>query len=208
VRPPSWLLAGEQDVDDVVSTLALAFADDPLWGRWALPGMKDRVAALTRHWRPFVRAGLAYDGVVLSPGRQAVAIWIPPGVAELDELEEAALTSATEDSFGPAAPLLFELYDRFAQARPKAPEHWCLSLLGTRSAYRGQGWGMRLVTDFLTKVDAENMPAYLESTNPANLARYGRAGFTAIGTFSAPDRPGVATPTVTTMWRPAAPSTH
>jgi len=199
-----WRLARTGDADDVVATLGAAFADDPLWGLWALPDSTDRVSVLTRHWRPFVRAALSYDGVIIAAGGQAVAVWVPPGVPELDEAEEAALTAATEEIFGPAAPLLFELYERFAQARPQRPEHWCLSLLGTHRDHLGHGWGMRLVDDFLATVDADNMPAYLESTNPANLARYGRAGFAPVGAFTAPDRPGVSTPEVTTMWRPPA----
>ena len=188
----------------MVATLGAAFADDPLWGQWALPDSTDRVRALTRHWRPFVRAALSYDGVVMATGGQAVAVWIPPGVPELDQEQEAALTSATEEIFGSAAPLLFDLYDRFSQARPEHPEHWCLSLLASHRDHLGQGWGMRLVTDFLATVDADRMPAYLESTNPANLARYGRVGFAPVGTFTPPDRPGAATPTVITMWRPPA----
>jgi hypothetical protein len=63
---------------------------------------------------------------------------------------------------------------------------------------------MRLVEDFLVQVDLQHQPAYLESTNPANLARYRRAGFQRHGIFSPPDRPGVLTPAVTTMWRPPA----
>jgi len=199
-----WRLAQTSDVDHVVATLAVSFADDPLWGEWAFPGPADRVPALSRHWAVFVRAGLKYDGVILSPGGEAVAVWIPPGVPEMDADDEALLASSTESVFGAAAPLAFDLYDRFAQARPTSPEHWCLSLLATSPDHRGGGLGMRLVEDFLVRVDLQHQPAYLESTNPANLARYRRAGFQRHGSFSPPDRPGVSTPAVTTMWRPPA----
>jgi hypothetical protein len=43
------------------------------------------------------------------------------------------------------------------------------------------------------------MPAYLESSNPANLDRYRRLGFVERGEFSLP----ADGPTVTTMWRTA-----
>jgi RimJ/RimL family protein N-acetyltransferase len=43
------------------------------------------------------------------------------------------------------------------------------------------------------------MPAYLESTNPANNARYERVGFEPTGTFEG-YTPGSL---VTTIWRPA-----
>jgi hypothetical protein len=42
------------------------------------------------------------------------------------------------------------------------------------------------------------MPAYLESTNPANLSRYEALGFARIGEFG-PD----GGPLITTMWREA-----
>jgi hypothetical protein len=44
------------------------------------------------------------------------------------------------------------------------------------------------------------VPAYLESTNPANDHRYERAGFRSVGGFTAvlDDAP------VTAFWRPAA----
>jgi hypothetical protein len=43
------------------------------------------------------------------------------------------------------------------------------------------------------------MPAYLESTNPANLPRYERLGFVRVGAFTLPG----GGPTVDTMWRAA-----
>jgi GNAT superfamily N-acetyltransferase len=201
VSVDGWRLARASDVDLVLAVLGDAFADDPLWGVWALPdiaGTAGRATALRAHWAPFVQAGMKYDGVIISPDGAAVAVWIPPGVPEMDEADEAALTASTEALFGDRAPLLFELYEMFAHARPAEPANWCLSLLATAPDYRGKGLGMQLVEDFLVRMDAEGAPAYLESTNPGNLARYGRAGFARLGEFTAPGGP-----TVTTMWRAA-----
>jgi len=65
--------------------------------------------------------------------------------------------------------------------------------------HRGHGHGMRLLAETLERIDAEGHPAYLESTNPANNARYEGVGFEARGSFEG-YTPGSA---VTTMWRPA-----
>ena len=46
---------------------------------------------------------------------------------------------------------------------------------------------------------AEHAPAYLESSNPANNARYEGVGFEVVGEFSAPNNG----PVVTTIWRTA-----
>ena len=51
----------------------------------------------------------------------------------------------------------------------------------------------------LELIDAEHMPAYLESSNPANNPRYASVGFEPHGEFSYPG----GGPVVTTMWRPA-----
>jgi hypothetical protein len=48
-------------------------------------------------------------------------------------------------------------------------------------------------------MDAEGIPAFLESSNPGNNARYERLGFRQVGEFTTPD--GVRT--VATMWRDA-----
>jgi hypothetical protein len=56
---------------------------------------------------------------------------------------------------------------------------------------------MRLLAESLEHVDATGMPAYLESTNPSNDARYARVGFEPYGRI---DLDGG--PSCTTMWRP------
>ena len=56
---------------------------------------------------------------------------------------------------------------------------------------------MTLLAANLAQIDDEGMPAYLESSNPANDHRYERLGFRRIGQFTLPDDG----PVVTTMWR-------
>jgi GNAT superfamily N-acetyltransferase len=75
--------------------------------------------------------------------------------------------------------------------------HFYLSLLGTDPAHRGKGLGMALLAENLALIDAEGMPAYLESSNPVNNRRYESVGFVAVGELSTPDDAHV----VTTMWR-------
>jgi ribosomal protein S18 acetylase RimI-like enzyme len=89
--------------------------------------------------------------------------------------------------------------ERFAAARPSVREHYYLSLFGTRPDCRGRGIGMALLATDLARIDAERMPAYLESTNPANLERYRSIGFVDHGEITLPDDG----PVVTTMWRDA-----
>jgi hypothetical protein len=56
---------------------------------------------------------------------------------------------------------------------------------------------MELLRANLATIDSEGMPAYLESSNPANDARYESLGFEPRSAFSTPD----GEHSVTTMWR-------
>jgi hypothetical protein len=58
---------------------------------------------------------------------------------------------------------------------------------------------MALLAENLGRIDEEHMPAYLESSNPANNHRYQRHGFAIIGEFYPP----TGTTPITTMWRDA-----
>ena len=98
------------------------------------------------------------------------------------------------------ADVILETLDRFDANHPRDVPHFYLSLLGTASAQRGQGLGMALLGEDLSRIDEDHMPAYLESSNPANLGRYERVGFRPVGEFPLPEGNVV----VTTMWRPPA----
>ena len=56
---------------------------------------------------------------------------------------------------------------------------------------------MTLLQETLALIDAEAMPAYLESTNPSNNHSYERVGFRRTGAYSLPDDG----PQVDMMWR-------
>ena len=89
------------------------------------------------------------------------------------------------------------MLNRFEASHPSDEPHYYLSLLGTRPERRGEGLGVALLADNLRRTDAEGMPAFLESSNPANNVRYERLGFRQVGEFTTPD----GARTVATMWR-------
>ena len=67
--------------------------------------------------------------------------------------------------------------ERMEARHPRDPSHWYLFILGTEPAAQGQGLGSALLAQGLARVDADEMPAYLESSSERNLALYGRHGF-------------------------------
>ena len=136
----------------------------------------------------------AHDG----RGRSCVGL-DSPGATEIAEEAEAAVEPLLVDLVGPRAAEVMELLERFDAARPKGEPHFYLSLLGTDPAHAGRGLGMALLAENLERIDQEGVPAYLESSNPANNHRYERHGFAKVGEFFPP---GSDIP-VTTMWRDA-----
>jgi GNAT superfamily N-acetyltransferase len=155
---------------------------------------------MSAFWRLLVTSALRYPWTLVTEQVESAAVWIPPGGIELTDAEHDGLEPFLTDLTGPAVTeRILVLFDQFDAARPSEP-HFYLSLLATHNDHRGSGLGMGLLQENLARVDAEGLPAYLESCNPVNDKRYASVGF-------AP-RDEIRTPSghvVTTMWRPARP---
>lgn len=188
--------ATRADLTTVSETISLAFHDDPTWG-WAFPDASRRQEQYAKLWGFMIAGALRYPWVLMTEACEAAAVWIPPGGTEIAEADEARLAPLVEDLVGERAVAVMELFARFEAAHPPDPPHYYLSLLGTHPSHVGKGIGMALLAENLGRIDREQMPAYLESSNPANNHRYQRHGFEAIGEFFPP---GSDTP-VTSMWR-------
>jgi GNAT superfamily N-acetyltransferase len=81
------------------------------------------------------------------------------------------------------------------EMHPDEP-HWYLPLIGTDPLHQGQGYGARLMSKTLSLCDQQQLPAYLEATNPRTIPFYQRFGFE----VKAQIRCGEC-PLITTMWR-------
>lgn len=188
----------EADLAAVTATISLAFHDDPTWG-WAFPDPSRRQAQYAVFWKFLIRSAMRYSCVYMTAGCEAASVWIPPEGVELTEDEEMQVEDLLAELVGPRAGAVIELFALFDAAHPKDEPHYYLSLLGTNPAHAGRGLGMALLAENLRRIDLEHVPAYLESSNPANNHRYERHGFARIGEFYPP---GSEIP-VTTMWREA-----
>jgi GNAT superfamily N-acetyltransferase len=185
-------VAGQSDLAVLTQTLWRAFGDDPLW-RWAFPDHHGLFAV----WRLFITGALRYPWVFMVGEGEAASVWIPPSGTELTPQEEERVEPLLGELLGRRAAEVLELFERFEASHPKDPPHFYLSLLGTHPDRRGRGLGMGLLAENLERIDAQGMPAYLESSNPDNDRRYERFGFERIGEFSTPDGARV----VGKMWR-------
>ena len=192
-------VAAAQDLDAVVEIMTFAFAEDPVWGR-SLRKPGGQPEEMADFWRLWIQGALRYPWVWLWNEGEAASLWIPPGGTEMsgDQEEEFARLATSRLGYGGAA-ALSDVMAAFDANHSHDEPHYYLSLLATHPAHRGRGAGMALLSDNLARVDAEGMPSYLESSNPANDHRYARLGFEPVGIFQLPEDG----PIVTTMWRAA-----
>ncbi len=195
VRP-----AGPDDLSAVATTLAGAFDADPAW-TWVFPDPVRRPTQLRTLWLLLLEGAVDHGWIWTTPDAGAATLWIPPGKPELTPAQEARVADVFEELLGPDVWRSTLVGEAFEAAHPATPEHYYLSLFGTRPDLRGRGLGMALLADNLAHIDAEGVPAYLESTNPANLDRYRSVGFVDHGSFALGDDG----PVVTTMWREPRP---
>jgi ribosomal protein S18 acetylase RimI-like enzyme len=174
-------VAERADLGRIGEVLARAFEHDPLWG-WAFEdsSRERKLASLAEVFGFFAGAALEFGWVRVTDGVEAVALWIPPGSPEMSPADEERLPAVIAAACEPApAARVGELLDAFERNHPHDPEHFYLSLLATHPDHAGDGFGVGLVADNLAEMDAADppAPAFLESSNPRNLARYERLGF-------------------------------
>ena len=85
---------------------------------------------------------------------------------------------------------LFAMFEQMGQYHPEGP-HWYLPMIGVDPARQGRGYGSALLACSLALCDRDQVPAYLESTNPRNIPLYKRHGFEQVGTIQVGSSPPV-----------------
>jgi Acetyltransferase (GNAT) family len=189
--------AETDDVPAVAACLTSAFYDDPVWGLWTFPDELSRAERLYELMRFWALAAVRHPWVQMTKNAEAVAVWLPPGEPEMTTREESLFASLLINLLGSRADDVRALCERFDEQHPEEP-HYYLSLWATHRSHAGRGLGTSLIRENLARVDAERMPVYLESTNPANLPRYRALGFCTQAELAPLDGP-----VITTMWREA-----
>ena len=163
IRTGTW-----DDETNVGALMALAFAADP-FVRWILPDPHEYVAESLKH--AGVTTAPAFDkGTVYIIGdAYGAAVWVAPDA-------KFQRNDAPAEGGADMPEELGELVRKSGAYRPKEP-HWYLAYIAVDPAHRGKGLGTALMNHSLDICDRDHMPAYLESTNAANLSIYKRHGF-------------------------------
>ena len=187
----------------MAATLSDAFAVDPMMD-WMLRDDERREAVRHGLFRMLVREeGFPLGRIDRPAGGGAAAIWMPfewlgptPFLTELRGLP--AMLAAT----GLARfPRLGAIRRDMAAHHPKEPRHAYLWFLGVAPAAQGRGVGSALLRAAGARLDAEHLPAYLETATARNVALYQRHGFKVISEH----RARADAPTMWSMWREPAP---
>ena len=168
-------IGGWEDEQRLGALLSVSFTDDP-FARWLMPNALDFLRDSKRHLRRAYSAAFQEGTVFVIGDFAGAALWLPPG-AKADRSEEIEQAESGLLAEKPVFPRDFpELISRSGAYRPAEP-HWYLGLIAVDPAHRGRGVGTKLMEHCLAIVDRDRMPAYLESTNSANLSLYRRFGF-------------------------------
>jgi ribosomal protein S18 acetylase RimI-like enzyme len=167
-----------------VGIITLAFGTDPV-ARWMYPEPNDYLEHFPRFVRAFAGRSFEKGTAYLARETSGAALWLPPNVEpEEDPLIELFWSSTSER----VQKDLFPMFEQMATFHPKEP-HWYLPMIGVEPSKQGHGVGSALMQHSLSNCDADELPAYLESSNPRNIPLYERFGFELIGVISSGDAP-------------------
>lgn len=167
IRTATWA-----DEKKIAALVGLAFAADPVV-RWLLPEPYDYLKSNQNYVR--LSSGPAFDNnsAFIIGSMCGAAIWLPPGI----EVDSSPLAEFNKQTIDPV--VLDDHVETKRKCRTYRPvePHWHLTLIAVDPVQRGRGYGAALMSHALKIIDRDKRPAYLESTNAANLSLYKRLGF-------------------------------
>ena len=170
-----------------MSTFVAAFTTDPAL-RFFFPDDTTYPELAARFAGYLFDKRVARGSAYVIDGGSAVSMWDAPGGSGIDASQAAGAAIPALDLPADATARLAAYDDAVHELIPSSP-HWYLGVLATHPACAGRGWGLSVMRAGLDRAAKDGLPAFLETTNPANVAWYGRAGWEIFGTATG-RRPG------------------
>ena len=177
-------ISNRSEAGQVLSGLTLGFAADP-FVRWLFPEPDAFLANFPRVIDLFGGRAFEHGTAYRNENFTAAALWLPPGV---HPDEEGLVTCFKETVAAEKLDGLLAVFEQMGRYHPNDP-CWHLAFIAVDPARQGKGLGSALLEESLQQCERDGRPAYLESTNPANLSLYGRHGFEQIGLIEAEGAP-------------------
>ena len=176
--------AQQGERDDAISTLVLAFADDPTT-RWLYPEPGHYLERMPDLVEAYGGRAFTEGTALVTEGCTGAALWLAPGV----EPDPAAIEGAVLGSTRAAIHCdLVSVGEQLASYHPREP-HWYLPMIGVDPVWQGRGVGGALLRRVLEICNREDLPAYLESSSPRSVSLYRRCGFEVVGAVQAGSSP-------------------
>jgi ribosomal protein S18 acetylase RimI-like enzyme len=192
--PPKLINATPQDRDKCIDIVVASFIADPLL-RWIIPEAPNYLQHANPAMDAFCGNAVDHGNSFYVEGFKGVVLWLPPGVEQDAEAMEATMTAGADPA---VLEDVGQLLEEVQSYHPHDEPCWYLPTIGVDPAYQGLGLGAALLKESLRAVDADNLPAFLESSNPANISLYMRHGFEPMAQCQRGD-----SPIMTPMLRPA-----
>jgi ribosomal protein S18 acetylase RimI-like enzyme len=201
VRPEfSTRVATAQDAAALATVLGRAFREDPVMA-WIHPNPDDRerrVSALFYALAERIHLRHRWSEIAEAEDPLGGALWDPPGEWRVGIRRTLAVLPSLTHALGGSTARALQVSSAFERVHPRRP-HAYLAYLGTTPDAQGIGVGSTLMHRALERIDAARLPAYLESSDEANVGYYERFGFRVVGAIHLPFGPRVPT-----MWRDRA----
>jgi ribosomal protein S18 acetylase RimI-like enzyme len=186
----------------MAEALALAFHDDPIM-HWLFGDDERHVVARARRFFELEGARhLQPPWVFTTDDHAGASYWDPPGRWKTPLRQMVRLAPHMVVAIRHRIPRAIKGLGIIEKAHAKHPDHYYLSVLGTRPDRQGSGIGSALVQPVLDHCDEHGIGAYLESSKEQNIPFYRRHGFQVVEELHLPSGP-----TIFPMWRdPQVPS--
>jgi len=192
------VVAAADDASAVAADLADAFTDDVMFN-WFMRADSRRAAAQLRFFGAITRMALRTGRIERPAGGGAAAVWLPfEAVGPMPLLTQIRLAPVMLGATGLSRiNRLQAVLDDMDRHHPLDRPHAYLWFLGVSRPLQGRGIGSRLLKVATDRLDAQGLPAYLETQTERNLGLYRRHGFE----VTSEHKPRPDAPPLWSMWR-------
>lgn len=170
---PAIALAGAMDRDTILTTLALAFHNDPVFS-WLFPNEAERLARMKRLFA--VNWSIDFPGamIAIAPGGSAASFWRGPGTAVPSLAVTLRNLFPYLGALGFGLPRALRVNAAIEAHQPSTP-FWYVHFVGVRPDQQGHGWGGSMMRYGLAHTG--DTPVYLETARIENVTFYETLGF-------------------------------
>ena len=170
MNPPDITIATRADRGRVVGSLVAAFSEDPVL-RYLFPDEETYPEYAAAFFGHLFDKRVHKETVWTIERGASVAIWEPPALAD-EPPHEGLAAHLPADALARVG-----AYDAAVHAVLPSSPFWYLGVLGTHPDFAGRRWGRAVMRAGLSRAAQDGLPAILETSKPANVEVYRRAGW-------------------------------